>query len=327
MIARRPEREAREAEVDARESESEARGARVPTDSDVTPIPTGFLDLPELRGGLPAPAPVPAIGFRAELSGASLWDLVRMECQARSRRVVQVTGEGGVGYLYFAGGRVIHAVTPRLSGESAALEILSWRTGAFHPCERGWPTVATIDAPHESLILRAATRRDDATETNLVTFRGRLANYREDQAPRPGHQQAPQHEQSEPEEVAMAEIRRPSNSQPTGPFSLTRSEGLPEFSVMIRVGPNGAVLKNKGATEDLAGVVAYTHRLVELVGELLGLDRFVAMECTFKETPGQSPGGAGIPRYLLFSEANGDTVAVRPQGDSNIQPLRESLGL
>ncbi len=287
----------------------------MPDDSEDTPIPTGAADLPELYAALPAPAPVSAIRFRADVQGGSLWDLVQMETVARSRRVVQVTGDAGVGYLYFAGGRVIHAVTPRLSGEAAALEILSWTSGAFQPCERGWPTVATIHESCERLILCAAKRREDAAASNLVALGGRVDR---DRGSDDGKSKRIR-------EVVMPEMRKPNSNLPSTPVSIARNDALPDFSVMIRVGSTGAIVKNKGGSEELAGVVAYTHRLVELVGELLGLDHFVAMECMFKETAGQVPSNAS--RCLLFREANGDTVALRPRADSNIQALRESLGL
>ena len=47
-----------------------------------------------------------------------------MECLAGSRLVVLVTGEGGIGYLYFDRGQIVHAVTADHMGEAAALEIL-----------------------------------------------------------------------------------------------------------------------------------------------------------------------------------------------------------
>ena len=59
----------------------------------------------------PGVQPGRAVGFARKLAGVGLWDLVQMECLARSRLVVLVTGEGGVGYLYFDDGRVVHAVT------------------------------------------------------------------------------------------------------------------------------------------------------------------------------------------------------------------------
>ena len=47
-----------------------------------------------------------------------------------------------------------------------------------------------------------------------------------------------------------------------------------------------------------------------------GIDPFVAMECTFSDG-----------RMLLFEEENGETVALRPRTESNLQPLRDKLGL
>ena len=73
-----------------------------------------------------------------------------MECLARSHRVVQVVGEGGVGYLYFDRGRIVHATTAQRTGEAAALEILDWTNGSFQSCERGWPAQATIRTSHEA---------------------------------------------------------------------------------------------------------------------------------------------------------------------------------
>ena len=63
-------------------------------------------------------------------------------------------------------------------------------------------------------------------------------------------------------------------------------------------------------------MVAYAHRLGQLAGELLGIEPFVAMECTFADG-----------RFLIFDEANGDTVALRPRTETNLQPLRDRLGL
>jgi hypothetical protein len=115
----------------------------------------------------------PAVGFHAQLHGASLWDLVQMECLARSRRVVEVTGEGGVGYLYFDGGRVVHASTPRNRGKSAAFEILGWTHGTFQASNRSWPSMPTIEMSPESLLLHAAKQRDELGASNLVAFPAR----------------------------------------------------------------------------------------------------------------------------------------------------------
>lgn len=253
------------------------------------------------------PSRSPTVGFRAQISGASLWDLVQMECLSRSRRVFRVNGEGGVGYLYFAEGRVVHAVTAKLLGETAALEILGWTNGLFQPCERAWPAAFTIGSSCEGLILRLAKQRDEVS-SNLVSFPGRIAV---------------DDDQDQFEEIEIVEIheegemRAPTNGdQPAPAAADSRPEISAEFPVTMRLAPGGGIVTSKGADDELAGVVAYAHRLAQLAGELLGLDPFVAMECTFS-------GG----RLLLFEEENGETVALRPRVESNLQPLRDKLGL
>ena len=130
------------------------------------------------------------------------------------------------------------------------------------------------------------------------------------------------------------------NTRANTPVPIRGNEPPPEFSMMMRLAPNGSVIRSKGAwghggggkggdggggrggdgetgsLEEQAGAVAYVQRLVELVGELLGLESFAAMEWVFHEG-----------RCLVFAEPNGETVALRPRADSNLQPLRESLGL
>ena len=253
------------------------------------------------------PSPTSAVGFRAQISGASLWDLVQMECLSRSRQVVRVSGEGGVGYLYFAEGRVVHAVTSRLMGEVAALEILGWTNGLFQPCERTWPAAFTIETSCEGLLLRLAKRLDDRG-SNLVPFPGgesAAAATDEDQF-----------EEIEIVEIQEGEMRAPSTVDQPVPPPIARTDISAEFPVTLRLAPGGGVITSKGASDDMAGVVAYAHRLGQLAGELLGLDPFVAMECTFSDG-----------RLLLFQEESGETVALRPRTESNLQPLRDKLGL
>src|SRR5690349_3481164 len=62
----------------------------------------------------------PSHGFRANLT-ASLTDLVQLECLARSTQVIRVMSRGDVGYLYFQGGEIVHAMSSTAVGEAAAL--------------------------------------------------------------------------------------------------------------------------------------------------------------------------------------------------------------
>ena len=88
---------------------------------------------PALRGGAGVSAPrgdsgvLPAgraeSGFSAMLQHAGLWDLVQLRCESRVRCVVCVTSGRQVGFLYFAEGQIVHAVTGGIQGERAVLDI------------------------------------------------------------------------------------------------------------------------------------------------------------------------------------------------------------
>lgn len=235
-------------------------------------------------------------GFSAQLRGASLWDLVQIECLSRSRRTMQVVGEGGVGYLYFDRGRIIHASTARGAGEPAALEILSWTNGSFQSCERPWPEQASIQASLESLLLRAAQLRDEAAASNLVAFPGRGAAAVPDE---------PYEELKIVEDEGEGDMR-----------STKMDEVAGDFGVVMRLSAGGGVVSNRGGSEEMAEAVAYVQRLLQLTGELLGLGDFSALECAFTEG-----------RCLMFRDGGDETVAIRPRADANLQVLRERLGL
>jgi hypothetical protein len=272
-----------------------------------------------------ATTPEPATGFHAQLQGASLWDLVQMECLARSRLVVEVTGEGGVGYLYFDGGRVVHASTQRHRGQTAALEILGWTHGTFQPSQRSWPAAPTIEMSHEALLLHAAKERDEQGASNLVAFPGRsveasveavlddvelLELDQEEEVTGVGAVPPTGQEEGE------MSVRNP-NIDDAGAGALTaRAESAADFPVMVRLSAQGALLRNKGGSEELAEATAYAHRLVQLTGELLGLEEFVALECAFAND-----------RFIVFTENDGEVVALRPRPELNLQALRERLGL
>ncbi len=257
-----------------------------------------------------------AVGFRAKLAGVSLWDLVQMECMARSRLVVLVTGEGGIGYLYFDCGQVVHAITTENVGEPAALEILGWTNGSFQPSDRPWPETRTIFTSHEALILQVAKQRDEAS--NLVAFPTRGAAEQSHVAPR-DDDAADDIEMLEFEEEGAASMRSSdvSDLPPPQPPPPARNDFTSaDFPVMLRLSPQGAILRNSGGTEELAEMMAYVRRLTDLAGEFLGLEGFTALEFTFTQG-----------RCLAFVDSNGDTVVLRPRPDANLQALRDRLGL
>ena len=55
-----------------------------------------------------------------------------------------------------------------------------------------------------------------------------------------------------------------------------------DFESFFRMNREGTVVDSHGSTQALADIVAYALQLSQLVGDQLGLERFAAMECTFK---------------------------------------------
>jgi hypothetical protein len=259
-----------------------------------------------------------------------------MECLARSHRVVQVVGEGGVGYLYFDRGQVVHATTAQRTGEAAALEILEWTNGSFQSCERSWPTQATIRTSHEGLILQAAQLKDEKSASNLVAFPARGAagddgeRYEELELSELDEADETEAYAETLSEEGAADMRSPGSDDaaltpkpvPNSANGLNGANGgraelgpMGDFAVMMRLGPNGAVVSNRGGSEELAETVAYSHRLLQLTGELLGFDKFSAVECGFVDG-----------RCIVFSDGD-ELVTLRPRPEVNLQTLRERLGL
>lgn len=287
--------------------------------------PRGDGEPPSATGAAKVPSKVPsklpaARGFSAQLRGAGLWDLVQMECLSRSHRSVQVVGEGGVGYLYFDRGHIVHASTAQRVGEPAALEILSWTNGSFQSCDRPWPEQGTIVTSHEGLILQAAQLRDESAASNLVAFPGRGAPADEPADDDTFEELELSEVEAEGEPEMRSEIRSPGIEETAVPKPAAnngREVGVGgDFSVVMRLGPTGAVLSNRGGNEELADTVAYSHRLLQLTGELLGFENFSAIECSFVEG-----------RCIVFAEGEGEIVALRPRPEANLQALRERLGL
>jgi len=233
-------------------------------------------------------------GFQAQIKGATLSDLVQMECLSGTQRVVRVTSGNHVGYLYFRGGAVVHAAARTLVGDAAALEVLSWNDGSFEAIEREWPIKDTITSGWQSLLLRAAQARDErAAVPAIVTLRG------DSRPPRPKTPAAETMEfQATPLEVAGRVLRGE------------------DFEAVVRLDSDGSLTLCAGASQDFADVVAYACRLTELIGTQLGAERFMAMECVFK-----------LGRCFVVLEGNGDVVALRPHPSTDCGPIRLLLGL
>lgn len=237
-------------------------------------------------------------GFSASMSGLNLFDFVQMECLAGARRAIRVTSGNNIGYLFFSDGTVTHALTPDASGEVAALQILRWREGNLEQCALHPDEQARIRNPWQQLLLYAAQQQDESSRNNLVEF------------PRQKSSSAPL-----AEEVEFA----PESHLST----LTRDSVLPMASKdgvigAVRLDPSGEIVAVRGQSEELPGLAGYALRLVELIGNSLGLEQVKTIDARLART-----------RYAIKKGGNGSVVVVRaltsgaPTHDS---PSSESSG-
>jgi hypothetical protein len=79
---------------------------------------------------------------------------------------------------------------------------------------------------------------------------------------------------------------------------------------------DGAVVASQGSTQEFADIAAYALRLAQLIGEGLGIEQFVAMECIFKEG-----------RCFIVREEGGEVIALKPKANTDASSLRELLKL
>ncbi|MFO7178394.1 MAG: DUF4388 domain-containing protein [Pseudomonadota bacterium] len=245
-------------------------------------------------------------GFSGRFERASLADLVQLECQSGSERVIRVTSGDEVGYLYFRGGRIVHAVTASAMGEAAALEILSWTTGRFEPCSAGWPELGSITTSCQALLLRAAQMRDEQRARDEDSGRRHVTELVARAPTKPRRA----------EEGTMAQEGKRRASEP--PRSDAPSESvLPRGISAVRLDPSGAVLSSRGSTsEELTGIVALAARLGSLIGEALGLEQLRALEGISKAT-----------RTVIVVEKTGNIVGLTAPVGVDMGFSRERIGI
>lgn len=267
--------------------------------------------MPAMNSGEESPNTMRESGFRANLHGASLADLVQMECLSGQERVIRVSSGNDVGYLFFRGGQIVHAVSRRGIGETAALEILRWNDGTFEPCSAGWPDRDSISSNWQNLLILSAQhrdeskRREEASGHNLVAFPGARSN-----VPRP-LSSAP------PPPVSMAPVSTSSSSKLEASVSGEGSAPmLAQVRAAVRIDQSGNVVSSKGDASELSQVAAYAARLAELVGDGLGMQGLISVEVTQKRS-----------RTLIYKEKSGNTFALSAAPDADLTQVRERLGL
>jgi len=106
-------------------------------------------------------------GFEGVMLGATLQDLIQMECLTLATRSVKVETHDKMGVIYFAGGQVVHAQVGSVQGEEAFYEMLRWKNGNFTIQDGVRPTEETITRHWQGLLLESASRNDESTVTGI----------------------------------------------------------------------------------------------------------------------------------------------------------------
>ena len=230
-------------------------------------------------------------GFRAHLQGIGLHDLVLLQNLVRASGIFMVLSGDRTGSLHFARGQLLHAETGELTGDAAALEILSWREGEFINSERTVPEKTTVVASLDALLLRLAREVDEPRppEPPLTTATGVRRRMEGPSAFRTTHQGLgfPAQAVTAPGVAAQGmpaqgvPSQAPSSQRlaaaatpgvaALAPKTPTRA-GEPRGGVTnVLVAPHGALIDGNGAdAEMLASKVAYMARLTDLVGQTMG---------------------------------------------------------
>ena len=160
------------------------------------------------------------------------------------------------------------------------------------------------------LFVKLAPRRDQAGQSNLVAFPGRGGV--PVPAPLPRAESSPLIVDDKDWE---SEVTRPGGpSIGLGLEMDGRDAAVIELPIAARVAASGAVIET--VDEDLADAVAYAGRLAALIGELLGLDGFRALECASKDE-----------RIVIYVDEHSGLVAGRVPAIADVTLLRERLGL
>jgi hypothetical protein len=277
------------------------------------------------------PAPEPA-GFRARLDGITLWDLVQLECLSGGRKAVRVQSALGRAHLFFEDGQLVHAQHGTLVGDAAALAVLQWTRGEVTPCELPWPRSRSVATPWQSLLMQAAQREDERRHAQRLGSDGegpgrksgvlRLGAVSIVDAPQQPEDPIVEYDDGASDEDVELEIDWLDADAEEGGAAGHSAQDFPMLAHgrATRLDAEGEVVASVGDAEELSGQAAYTRRLADLIGEMLSLGGFRALELRAKDGPETSS-------TFVYGEDGGGTVALAPSRAEDAVRIRKHLEL
>ncbi len=186
-------------------------------------------------------------GFQGVMHGATLPDLIQMECLGMTTRAVRVDRAGQSGRIFFAGGQVVHAEIGDLRGEAALTELIAWPDGSFSIEEGVRPYEETITRQWQSLLIAAAHLHDEMKGAAPTT-----------------HSSSAALTMSNLNDTALKEVLNDAEVQNAACFT-----------------DDGALLDGKGdGQEELHVTFSYVVQLARLIGESLGAENLSEIQIT-----------------------------------------------
>lgn len=269
----------------------------------------------------------PASTAHAGSEGASLADLIQLECLSGSREAVLVTSSGRQGHLFFEGGALVDARTRELAGDDAAFEIIGWKTATFGASDLPWPSRHTITLPWRELLLQAVPGYDQherARSERIPTKNSEMNTTLRSSLPDAGAASSPSPAASGRRPSVPARAPQPSGTLPvmrrppapppppsSAPASLAGAVGAVKRAV--RLDDSDAVIALRGDADDLAELAPALKRALAQLGEALGLQAFRAFECTF-----------GGRQLIQYRDTAHSTITLEAAPGANLDAVRSA---
>lgn len=224
-------------------------------------------------------------------SGFDLWDYLQMVCTSGRRGAYRLTAaEGGPqGMLFFERGALVDARCGELAGDEAAVLLLSHREAECEHVKGFWTREQTVCTSLSGLLLRAVGEIERAAERR--PRRDRISRV----------QPVPEATQEE----AMGE-----------PSAKRGGLSQADFRQLAWLDVHGGVRQSLGDDPAFPDRAAHAVRVAELLGQLLSLGEFLALDCRGKQC-----------ERLVYRDGEGGVVACEPTSAEVAAQLRGRLGM
>ncbi|MEP7051666.1 MAG: hypothetical protein ABJB12_14990 [Pseudomonadota bacterium] len=230
---------------------------------------------------------------------------VQRACLAGFTGIARVTIVGDIGYWFFRRGVICHAMTVDLTGDDAALRMLSWEACDWQPCVRPWPSERSVFLSWVELFQRAG---------ELPRARAPLRSVAPQPLPPPRlSSPAPTFANLTPRFFSTPV---PAAAPPRRPLSSAQLESLAGAATDCWVlEANGSSRTLRGESGVLSELAGFASQLCDRIGALVGAGRCLAFEAAYSE------------HTLLVANNGSNTVALTVAHGSELGWVKEQLRL